>query len=79
LHKRIVRGQISAAVATVPVVHAAKADGWHGYVKPAAIYFGQGGAPFLAQLHWSSWNGTSAWATAKLQRQSLVPRIQLRA
>lgn len=56
---------------TIPVVYAAKADGWHAYVKPAAIYFGQGGAPFLAQLHWSPWNGTSAWATGKLLTQKL--------
>ena len=53
-------GGEAANASTVPVVYAANADGWHAHVKPAAIYFGQGGAPFLAQLHWSSWNGTSA-------------------
>ena len=53
----------------VPVVYSAHADGWHGYVRPAAIYFGQGGAPFLAKLHWSSWTGTSARATGKLWAQ----------
>jgi hypothetical protein len=26
-------------------------------------------APFLTQLRWSSWNGTSAWATGKLWTQ----------
>jgi hypothetical protein len=62
-------GGEAANASTVPVVYAANADGWHAHVKPAAIYFGQGGAPFLAQLHWSSWNGTSAWATGKLWTQ----------
>ena len=59
----------AAHASTVPVVYAANADGWHAYVKPAAIYFGQGGDPILGQLHWSSWNGTSAWATGKLWAQ----------
>ena len=62
-------GGEAANARTVPVVYAANADGWHAHVKPAAIYFGQGGAPFLAQLHWSSWNGNSAWATGKLWTQ----------
>jgi len=43
-------------------------------VKPVAIYFGQGGAPFLTRLHWSSWNTTSAWATGKLWTQKPRPR-----
>ncbi len=59
----------AADASTVPVVYAANANGWHASVKPTVIYFGQGGAPFLAQLHWSSWNGTSAWATGKLIHQ----------
>lgn len=58
-----------ADAGTVPVVYSAHADGWHGYVRPAAIYFGQGGAPFLAKLHWSSWTGTSARATGELWAQ----------
>jgi hypothetical protein len=56
----------AANASTVPVVYAANAGGWHANVKPAAIYFGNGGAPFITQLRWSSWNGTSAWATGKL-------------
>ena len=58
-----------ADAGTVPVVYSAHADGWHGYVRPAAIYFGQGGAPFLAKLRWSSWNGTSARAAGELWAQ----------
>ncbi len=50
-------------------MYAANADGWHAHVKPAAIYFGNGGAPYITQLRWSSWNGTSAWATGKLWTQ----------
>ena len=59
----------AASASTVPVVFAANADGWYAYVRPAAIYFGQGGAPVLGRLHWSSWNGTGAWATGKLSAQ----------
>ena len=59
----------AAEASTVPVVYSANADGWHGYVRPGIIYFGQGGAPFLAKLHWSSWTGTSAQATATLWAQ----------
>jgi hypothetical protein len=58
-----------AEASTVPVVYSANADGWHGYVRPATIYFGQGGAPILADLHWSWWNGASAWATGRLRIQ----------
>lgn len=59
----------AANASTVPVVYAADADGWHAHVKPAATYFGNGGAPYITQLRWSSGNGTSAWATGKLWTQ----------
>jgi hypothetical protein len=58
----------SAAVAgasTVPVV-SANVTGWHGTVKPRAIYVGQGGSPFVDRLHWTHWNATSAWASGEL-------------
>ena len=35
----------AAGASTVPVMYAAHLDGWHGYVKPGTIYFGNGGAP----------------------------------
>jgi hypothetical protein len=62
-------GVTAANASTVPVVYAANANGWHAYVKPGHLYFGNGGAPYIAQLHWSTWNGTSAWATGKLWAQ----------
>jgi hypothetical protein len=58
----------SAAVAgagAVPVV-SANVSGWHGTVKPRAIYVGQGGSPFVDRLHWTHWNATSAWASGRL-------------
>lgn len=59
-----VTGAGAASASTVPVVYGD--NGWHGYVKPGSIYFGNGGAPFFTQMHWTSWNGTGAWATGKL-------------
>ena len=56
----------AASASTVPVMYAAHADGWYGYVKPGQVYFGNGGAPFMTQMTWKSWNGTSAWGTGKL-------------
>jgi hypothetical protein len=43
-------GTAAANASTVPVVYSAQADGWHGYVKPSAIDFGQGGAPLSVKL-----------------------------
>ena len=57
-------GQGTASASTAPVVYGD--NGWHGNVEPGSIYFGNGGAPYLTGLHWTSWNGTSAWATGKL-------------
>lgn len=70
----------SADASTVPVVYAANADVWHAYTEPGHFYFGNGGAPFINQLHWSSWNGTSAWATGKLwtQKFSCSPSYKCR-
>jgi hypothetical protein len=60
----------AAGAGTVPVVYAAHNDGgWAAYVKPRGFFFGNGGAPFFAQLRWSSWNGTSAWSEGKLSTQ----------
>jgi hypothetical protein len=68
----VVAGSIginAANASTVPVVYAANANGWHASVKPGHFYFGNGGAPYITRLRWSSWNGTSAWATGKLWAQ----------
>jgi len=59
-------GAGAASASTVPVVYAADTNAWHASVEPGRFYFGQGGAPYLTQLHWTSWNGTSAWGTGKL-------------
>ena len=56
----------AASASTVPVMYAAHADGWHGYVKPRNISFGNGGAPFITNLTWKSWGASSAWGTGKL-------------
>ena len=62
-------GEGAASASAVPVVYAAQNDGWHAYVKPGNFYFGNGGAPFFTQLHWTSWNSSSAWATGRLWTQ----------
>jgi len=62
-------GAVSASTAsasTVPVLYGAHLDGWHAYVKPGTIYFGNGAAPFITGLRWSSWGSGSAWGTGKL-------------
>jgi hypothetical protein len=65
-------GIIAAVTATAPTASAAPPTtkvqalpaGWTDMsVKPAGIYFGQGGAPFITSLHWSYWhNAASAYA-----------------
>jgi hypothetical protein len=62
-------GEGTADASSVPVVYAAHNDGWHAYVKPGRFYFGNGAAPYFTQLHWTSWNSRSAWATGKLWTQ----------
>jgi hypothetical protein len=59
-------GAKAADASTVPVVYAADANGWHASVKPGHLYFGNGGAPYITRLRWSSWNGAHARATGKL-------------
>jgi hypothetical protein len=60
-------GEETASASTVPVMYgSAAALPWHGYVKPGNFYFGQGVAPELRNLNWTSWNGTSAQGTGKL-------------
>lgn len=57
-------GEPAASASTVPVVY--NDNGWHGSVKPGILYFGNGGAPYITGLHWTSWNATSAQATGRL-------------
>jgi hypothetical protein len=59
----------AASASTVPVVYAAHIDSWHGYVKPGSFGFGNGGAPYITQLKWTSWGSGSAWGTGKLWTQ----------
>jgi hypothetical protein len=59
----------AASASAVPVMYAAHNDGWHGYVKPGTIDFGNGGSPFITQLTWKSWGSGSAWGTGKLWTQ----------
>ena len=56
----------AANASTTPVVYAANNNGWDAHMKPGNFYFGNGGAPFFTNLRWTSWNGTSAWATGKM-------------
>jgi hypothetical protein len=58
----------AARASTVPVVYA-DANPWQVSVEPGRFYFGQGGAPYLTGLRWTSWNGASAWATGRLRLQ----------
>jgi hypothetical protein len=42
-------------------------SGWsHPVRKPADIYFGMGGAPWLASLKWRDWGRASAYAQGQL-------------
>jgi hypothetical protein len=35
-------------------------------VRPANMYFGNGGADFITNLHWSYWDGSHAWASGRV-------------
>jgi hypothetical protein len=60
----------TASASTVPVIYAAHADGWHGYVKPGQVqFFLNGGGPFITNLTWKSWSANSAWGTGRLWTQ----------
>jgi hypothetical protein len=61
----------AASASTAPVIYDAHNDGdWQPYVQPGGIFFGNGGAPFLTGLHWSSWGVNGGWATGKLHMQA---------
>ena len=53
----------------LPVVYS-QVQGWHGgHVRPAAIFVGEGGAPWVIGLKWSSWTSASAQANGYLYMQ----------
>ena len=58
-----------ASQAVPPVVYS-QVEGWHGgRVRPAAIYVGQGGSPYVTGLRWLSWTPAGAQAVGYLHRQ----------
>jgi hypothetical protein len=58
-----------SAAAALPVVYGQVA-GWHGgQVKPAAIYVGEGGAPYVKALKWPGWTAAGAHANGELLMQ----------
>jgi len=72
-----VAGMLVPATAALAAPHAAPAvktiqndapstSGWNYQTRPGTILIGQGGSPEAFHLKWSSWNGTSATATGKL-------------
>ncbi len=59
----------SSVPAVLPVVYS-QVDGWHGgQVRPAAIYVGQGGSPYVKALRWPSWTAAGAQANGYLYMQ----------
>jgi hypothetical protein len=55
--------------AVLPVVYS-QVEGWHGgQIRPAAAYVGEGGAPYVKALEWSSWTASGARAAGYLQLQ----------
>jgi hypothetical protein len=58
-----------SAAAALPVVYGQVA-GWHsGQVKPAAVYVGEGGAPYVKALKWPGWTAAGAHANGELLMQ----------
>ena len=61
--------QAPSAAAALPVVYGQVA-GWHGgQVKPAAVYVGEGGAPYVKALKWPDWTAAGAQANGELHMQ----------
>jgi hypothetical protein len=55
--------------AVLPVVYS-QVEGWHGgQIRPAVAYVGEGGAPYVKALTWSSWTASGARAAGYLQLQ----------
>lgn len=62
----VAAGGAAASASTVPVTSWETAGWSHPAVRPPVIYVGEGGSPFVAQLHWTHWTGTTAWASGNL-------------
>jgi hypothetical protein len=61
---------LRAAGQAAPPVVFSQVEGWRGgQVRPAAIYIGQGGAPYLTALRWLSWTAAGAVGDGYLHRQ----------
>lgn len=59
----------SSPPAVLPVVYS-QVEGWHGgQVRPPATYVGEGGAPYIRALNWSSWTASGARAAGYLHLQ----------
>ena len=55
--------------AALPVVYS-RVAGWHdGQVRPAVIYVGEGGAPYVNALSWPGWTVAGARADGELHMQ----------
>ena len=62
---------LTAAVAGVSNRPAFLSDGWSNpSVRPTVIYTGNGSAPWIGHLAWSSWSSASASGTGVLTRTS---------
>jgi hypothetical protein len=59
----------ASSPAALPVVYS-RVAGWHdGRVRPAVIYVGEGGAPYVNALSWLSWTAAGARADGDLHMQ----------
>jgi hypothetical protein len=59
----------SSSPAALPVVYS-RVAGWHGgQVRPASIYVGEGGAPYVNALRWPGWTVAGAQADGDLHAQ----------
>jgi hypothetical protein len=57
-----------AGRAAPPVVYS-QVEGWHGgRVRPAAIYIGQGGSPYVTRLRWLRWTSGAALGVGYLHK-----------
>ena len=66
---------VSADASTLPAM-GSNATGWsHPHVRPAAIYVGNGGAPFVLSLSWSHWNQASAYGLGRLHLNAAVHSV----
>ena len=69
----------SALARPVPVVYNLT-EGWSApQVRPVRIFIGQGGAPFVEKLHWTTWNSRDAKSTGTLVLDNCQPNCALGA